>query len=61
MDCNLPGFTVHAILQAKILEWVAIPFFPSQGLNPGLLHYRQTLYCLSHQEAIEEGGFGDSE
>ena len=23
--------------------------FPTQGLNPGLLHCRQTLYCLSHQ------------
>ena len=26
MDCNLPGSSVHEILQAKILEWVAIPF-----------------------------------
>ena len=25
MDCSLPGFSVHAILQARILEWVAIP------------------------------------
>ena len=24
MDCNLPGSSVHGILQAKILEWVAI-------------------------------------
>ena len=23
--------------------------FPTQGLNPGLLHYKQTLYHLSHQ------------
>ena len=23
--------------------------FPTQGLNPGLLHCRQMLYCLSHQ------------
>ena len=22
---------------------------PTQGFNPGLPHYRQTLYCLSHQ------------
>ena len=27
MDCNLPGFSVHGILQARILEQVAIPFF----------------------------------
>ena len=26
MDCSSPGFSVHEILQAKILEWVAIPF-----------------------------------
>ena len=26
MDCNLPGFSVHGILQARILEWTAIPF-----------------------------------
>jgi len=25
-DCNPPGISVHGILQAKILEWVAIPF-----------------------------------
>jgi len=24
MDCNLSGFSVHVILQARILEWVAI-------------------------------------
>ena len=27
--------------------------FPTQGLNPGLLHCRQTLYCLSHQGSPE--------
>ena len=26
MDCSLLGFSVHGILQARILEWVAIPF-----------------------------------
>ena len=26
MDCSLPGSSVHGILQAKILEWVAIFF-----------------------------------
>ena len=24
MDCSLPGFSVHEIFQARILEWVAI-------------------------------------
>ena len=26
MDCSLPGSSVHGILQARIVEWVAIPF-----------------------------------
>ena len=26
MDCSLSGSSVHRILQARILEWVAIPF-----------------------------------
>ena len=25
MDCSLPGSSVHGILQARILEWVATP------------------------------------
>ena len=25
MDCSPPGFSVHGILQARILEWVAMP------------------------------------
>ena len=39
------------ILQARILEWVAIlqRIFQTQGLNPGLPHCRQILFCLSHQ------------
>ena len=27
MDCSPPGSSVHGILQARILEWVPIPFF----------------------------------
>ena len=26
MDCSPPGFSIHGILQARILEWVAISF-----------------------------------
>ena len=41
------------IFQARILEWVALLFlqgiFPTQGLNPGLLHYRWNLHHLSYQ------------
>ena len=123
MHCSLPGSSAHGILQAGLLEWVAMSFsteppgkpliakvhikwmisaisdscifpyiesvscsvvsdslrpygpkptrllcpwdspgrildgcyfllqgiFPTQGLNPGLLYYRQSFYCLSHQ------------
>ena len=52
-DCSPPGFSVHGILQARILDRVAIPFsrgiFLTQESNPGLLHCRQILYHLSHQ------------
>ena len=47
MDCCLPGSSVHGILQARIQEWIATPF--SRGSNPGLLHCRCILYCMSHQ------------
>ena len=35
VDCSPPGSSVHGILQARILEWVA---FPSTGdlPNPGI-------------------------
>ena len=26
MNCSLPGSSVHGTLQARILEWVAMPF-----------------------------------
>ena len=44
-DCGPSGFSIHGILQAKILEWVSIPFsriFPTQGSNLHLWH------CQSH-------------
>ena len=51
--CDPMDYTVHGILQARILEWVAILFFqgicPTRGLDPGLLHCRRILYQLSHQ------------
>ena len=35
MNCSPPDSTVHRILQARILEWVAIPF-PGDLPNPGI-------------------------
>ena len=53
MDCSPPGSFVHAILQARILEWISIPFSRGSSWSRdrilGLLHCRQVLFCLSHQ------------
>ena len=55
MDCILLGSSIHGILQARVLQWVAISYsrgiFPTQGLTPSLPYCRQILCCLSHQEA----------
>ena len=37
LDCSLPDSSVRGILQARILEWVAIPFsrhLPDPGMEP---------------------------
>ena len=51
MDCSLPGSSVHGILQAIIMEWVAISFSrgSSQPRNQTCVSYisytgRQVLY-----------------
>ena len=51
MDCSLPGFSVHRISQARILEWMAISTsedLPTQGLNPYLLHWQAYSLPLSY-------------
>ena len=32
MDCNPPSSSIHGILQARILEWVAMPSLPCQTM-----------------------------
>ena len=61
IGCSPPGSSVHGILQARILEWVAIS--SSRGASwprdwtqvsctaGSLPHCRWILYWLSHQEA----------
>ena len=55
--CDPVDYTVHGILQARILEWVAFPFsrgiFPTPGSNPGLPLCRRILYQLSQRELRE--------
>ena len=52
MDCSPQGSSVHGISQARILgvgcHFLLRGIVQTQGLNPGLPHCRQILYCLSH-------------
>ena len=50
--CHPVDYTGHGILQARILECsvsLLQGIFPAQGSNPGLPHWRQILYELSHK------------
>ena len=38
MDCSLPGFFIHGIFQARVLQWAAISFsrdLPDPGIELG--------------------------
>ena len=52
-DCSPPGSSVHRDSPGKN-TWVGCHallqgIFPTQGLNPGLPHCREILYCLNQQ------------
>ena len=55
IPCDSMDYKVHGILQAGILHTgvgscsILQGIFPTQGLNPGLPHWRQILYHLSHK------------
>ena len=56
MDCSPPGSSVHGILQARVLGWVAISFsrkYPNPGVEPEspLLHTDSL-----PSEPLEKGG-----
>ena len=53
--CDPMDYAVHGIFQARILEWVVVPF--SRGSSQprdqtGLLHCRRILYQLSYQGSL---------
>ena len=57
MDCSPPGSSVHGILQARIQEWVALPFSrgssgPRDQTHISYVSCRQVLYPLSHQGTL---------
>ena len=52
MDYSLPGSSIHGILQARVLEWVAISFFRGSSQPKERAWVSCTagrLYHLSHQ------------
>ena len=53
MDCSLPGSSIHGIFPGKNTgvgsRFPLQEIFLTQGLNLGLPHCRQTLYCPSHR------------
>ena len=58
-DCSPPGSSVHGDFPGKntgagchaLLQGI----FLTQGSNPGIPHYRQILYCLSHLGSPKAG------
>ena len=48
MDCSLPGSSVHGIFQARILEWVAIPYSRASSRPRGWTHFSCTS-CIGWQ------------
>ena len=66
MDCSPPGSSIHGILQARGLEWVAIsssrgPSWPRDRTLTSCVSYiscigRQTLYHWATWEALREAG-----
>ena len=53
MYCSPPGFSVHGILQARILEWVAIPFSRGSSGPRGQTQVSQShCRCILYQLKI---------
>ena len=56
LDYSPPGSSVHGISEARILEWVNIPFsrdLPIPEIKPVLQHSRWILYRLNYQGSPE--------
>ena len=56
MDCRPPGSSVRGVLQAKILEWVAIPSDPLDCSPPG-----PSVHGIFQARVLEWGAFAFSE
>ena len=66
MDCSPPGSSVHRILQARILEWLAVSFFkgssqPREDMTehtPKEETGREASVLWEHQVVIQVPGKG---
>ena len=45
LDCSPPGSSTHGILQARVLEWVAIAFFASLYSHTHIFLKRKNEHC----------------
>ena len=46
MDCSLPGSSIHGILQASVLEWVAIACWREKKKKQSFNIVNQTIVCI---------------
>ena len=64
MKCSPPGFSVHGISQARILEWVVIffsrrSFWPRDQIHMSCIG-RRILYCwATRKEFLKKSGFNN--
>ena len=47
MASSLPGFSIHGVLQARTLEWAAIPSSPGDLPDPGIEPWSPALHADS--------------
>ena len=54
-DCSPPGSSLHGILQARILEWVAIPFSrgSSRSRDPTWISLKEVRCIIYFAEILE--------
>ena len=53
--CNPMDYTVHGILQARTLEWVAFHFsgdLPNPGIEPRSLTLQADSFLANHREVL---------
>jgi len=61
MDCSLPGFSIHGILQARVLEWGAIAFSENTQRHiliklTNIKHREQILKAAREKQQITHKG-----